>query len=181
VISLSDPCSAWTAKANKRVQFGYGLNYLIDTENAVIVDVEATPARTYDEVAAARTMIDRTEERMGLKPAHLAADTAYGTGRFLAWVVARGIAPHIPVWDHSHRNDGTFSRDQFKFDKERNVYICPMGKLLKTTSLREQVSVHGEHPRLRPVSSQVQVLPEHAATHSPARHKRRRSRSCACS
>ena len=25
VISLSDPCSAWTAKANKRVQFGYGL------------------------------------------------------------------------------------------------------------------------------------------------------------
>jgi transposase len=65
VISLSDPCSAWTAKANKRVQFGYGLNYLIDIENAVIVDVEATPARTYDEVAAARTMIERTEQRMG--------------------------------------------------------------------------------------------------------------------
>jgi transposase len=31
VISPVDPCSAWTAKANKRVQFGYGLNYLIDT------------------------------------------------------------------------------------------------------------------------------------------------------
>jgi hypothetical protein len=29
VISPSDPCSAWTAKANKRVQFGYGLNYLV--------------------------------------------------------------------------------------------------------------------------------------------------------
>src|SRR5262245_19499428 len=76
VISLSDPCSAWTAKANKRVQFGYGLNYLIDTENAVIVDVEATPARTYDEVVAARTMIDRTKVRIGLKPERLAADTA---------------------------------------------------------------------------------------------------------
>ena len=46
VVSLSDPCSAWTAKANKRVQFGYGLNYLIDIQYAVIVDVEATPART---------------------------------------------------------------------------------------------------------------------------------------
>src|SRR5262245_18735603 len=54
VISPSDPCSAWTAKANKRVQFGYGLNYLVDVENAVIVDVEATPARTYDEVAATK-------------------------------------------------------------------------------------------------------------------------------
>jgi hypothetical protein len=37
VISPTDPCSAWTAKANKRVQFGYGLNYLIDIENAVMM------------------------------------------------------------------------------------------------------------------------------------------------
>ncbi len=68
VISLSDPSSAWTAKANKRVQFGYGLNYLIDIENAVIIDVEATPARTYDEVAATKTMIERTERQLDLKP-----------------------------------------------------------------------------------------------------------------
>jgi transposase len=87
VISPSDPCSAWTAKANKRVQFGYGLNYLIDTENAVIIDVEATPARTYDEVAATKTMIDRTERCFALRPKRLAADTAYGTGKFLGWLV----------------------------------------------------------------------------------------------
>jgi transposase len=133
VISLSDPCSAWTAKANKRVQFGYGLNYLIDIENAVIVDVEATPARTYDEVAAARTMIERTEQRMGLKPQRIAADTAYGTGKFLGWLVGAGIAPQIPVWDKSIREDGTFSRSDFSFDRERNVYVCPAGKLLTTT------------------------------------------------
>jgi transposase len=133
VISLSDPCSAWTAKANKRVQFGYGLNYLIDIENAVIVDVEATPARTYDEVAAARTMIERTEQRIGLKPQRLAADTAYGTGKFLGWLVGTGITPQIPVRDMSTREDGTFSRSDFTFDRERNIYICPAGKVLKTT------------------------------------------------
>ena len=54
VISPSDPCSAWTAKANKRVQFGYGLNYLLDTENAVIVDVEPTPARTLTRLSPQR-------------------------------------------------------------------------------------------------------------------------------
>jgi len=91
VISPSDPCSAWTAKANKRVQFGYGLNYLLDIENAVIIDVEPTPARTYDEVEATKTMLDRTERRFNLKPKRLAADTAYGTGRFLGWLVARGV------------------------------------------------------------------------------------------
>ena len=68
VISPSDPSSAWTAKANKRGQFGYGLNYLIDVEHAIIVDVEPTPARTYDEVASTRTMLERTEQRLDLKP-----------------------------------------------------------------------------------------------------------------
>ncbi|MBV8963224.1 MAG: transposase [Hyphomicrobiales bacterium] len=80
MISPSDPSSAWTAKANKRVQFGYGLNYLVDVENAVIVDVEATPARTYDEVAATRTMIERTRRRFDLTPKRLAADTAMAPG-----------------------------------------------------------------------------------------------------
>jgi transposase len=134
VISPSDPQSAWTAKANKRVQFGYGLNYLIDIENAVIVDVEATPARTYDEVVATRTMLDRTEQRFNLKPKRLAADTAYGTGKFLGWLVKKKkIIPHIPVWEKSDRRDGIFSRSDFRWDNKRGVYVCPNGKLLRTS------------------------------------------------
>lgn len=133
VISPTDPCSAWTAKANKRVQFGYGLNYMIDTEHAVIVDVEATPARTFDEVAATRTMIDRTERAFGLKPQRLTADTAYGTGRLIAWLIDRAIAPHIPVWERYPPADGMFSRSDFAYDPKRNVYICPNGRFLKTT------------------------------------------------
>jgi len=102
-------------------------------ENAVFVDVEATPARTYDEVAAARTMIARTEETLGLKPDRLVADTAYGTGKFLGWLVGTGITPHIPVKDMSQRDDGTLSSSDFTFDHERNVYVCPADKLLRTT------------------------------------------------
>lgn len=133
VISPTDPCSAWTAKANKRVQFGYGLNYMIDTEHAVIVDVEATPARTYDEVAATRIMIDRTEMAFGLKPKRLTADTAYGTGKLLAWLLGKDIAPHIPVWERYERTDGMFSRADFAYDAERDVYICPNGRPLRTS------------------------------------------------
>src|SRR5215470_16807080 len=133
VISPSDPQSAWTAKANKRVLFGYGLNYLIDVKHAVIVDVEATPARTYDEVTATKTMIERTERRFDVKPKRLVADTAYGIDRFLGWLVKKRIMPHIPVWNMSKRKDGTFSRDDFIFDKKRNIYNCPAGKTLTTT------------------------------------------------
>ena len=45
----------------------------------------------------------------------------------------RQIAPHIPVWDKSARSDGTYSRADFVFDRSRNIYICPNGKLLHTT------------------------------------------------
>jgi transposase len=144
VISPSDPCSAWTAKANKRVQFGYGLNYLIDVEHAVIIDVEATPARTYDEVEATKTMIERTEARFDLSPKRLIADTAYGTGKFLGWLVKqKQITPHIPVWDKSEREDGIFSRSDFIWDKKCGVYICPNGKLLRTSG-----TVHDGHTLL---------------------------------
>jgi hypothetical protein len=60
--------------------------------------------------------------------------TAYGSGPNLNWLVKdKDIAPHIPVIDKSKRNDGTFSREHFTFDKERNVYTCPAGKTLTTT------------------------------------------------
>lgn len=76
-------------------------------------------------------MLDRTAERFGLKPDHLAADSAYGSAANLAWLVReRQIAPHIPVFDKSARTDGTFSRSDFTFDAERNLYTCPEGKTL---------------------------------------------------
>jgi transposase len=133
VISPTDPCSAWTAKANKRVQFGYGLNYMIDVEHAVIVDVEATPARTYDEVAATRTMVDRTQARLGLKPERLMADTAYGTSKLLAWLLDKDITPQIPVWERYERTDGMFTRRDFIYDAEHDIYLCPNCRPLRTT------------------------------------------------
>ena len=84
-------------------------------------------------MGAAKTMIERTEERVGLRPERLAADTAYGSADNLNWLVnEKQIAPHIPVIDKSNRNDGTLSRDDFTFDNDRNVYVCPKRKLLTT-------------------------------------------------
>jgi hypothetical protein len=124
---------AWTTRGRHKVMFGYSLNYLIDMENAVILDVEATPARISKEVDATETMIERTEDRFGLKPDRLAGDVAYGTGEMLGWLVAHGIDPHIPVWDRGKREKGTFSRTDFVYDEARDLHLCPGGKSMKTT------------------------------------------------
>src|SRR6266511_3930292 len=133
-VSPSDPAAQWTGAMRGPAFFAYADNYLIDVKFGVIMDVEASRAIRQAEVGAAKTMIERTEERFGIKPTWLAADTAYGSGANLNWLVKdKKIAPHIPVIDKSKREDGTFSRDDFMFDKERNVYTCPAGKTLTTT------------------------------------------------
>ena len=63
-----------------------------------------------------------------LRPDWLIADTAYGSGPMLGWLVDREIAPFIPVIDKSGRTDGTWSREDFEWDAENNRYICPEGQ-----------------------------------------------------
>src|SRR5262249_17176527 len=133
-VSPSDPAAQWTGAMRGPAFFAYANNYLIDVKFGVIVDVEASRAIRQAEVGAAKTMIERTEERFGLKPERIAADTAYGSAATLNWIVNdKKITPHIPVIDKSKREDGSLSRQDFTFDKDRNVYVCPQGKLLHTT------------------------------------------------
>jgi transposase len=133
-VSPSDPAAQWTGAMRGPAFFAYANNYLVDVKFGVIVDVAASRAIRQAEVGTAKTMIERTEERFGLKPARLAADTAYGSAATLNWIVnEKKITPHIPVIDKSKRDDGSLSRADFTFDKDRNIYVCPQGKLLHTT------------------------------------------------
>jgi transposase len=133
-ISPADPAARWTGAHGGPAFFAYSTNYLIDVENAVIVDVEATTAIRQAEVLAARRMIERSMERFGLYPAKLMGDSAYGSAEMLGWLVHKhGIEPHVTVFDKSARKDGTFSRDDFTYDHERDIYLCPGGKTLTTT------------------------------------------------
>jgi len=133
-VSPSDPAAQWTGALRGPAFFAYSTNYLIDTDNAVIMDVEGSRAIRPGEVGAARTMIERTEKRFAIKPDSLAADSAYGAAKTLDWLIEKkGIKPYIPVIDKSERSDGIFSRSAFDFDAEKNIYTCPKGKVLKTT------------------------------------------------
>lgn len=131
-ISLTDPSARWTAAVGGRARFTWSTNYLLDVETSVIVDVEATPAYRVSEVRAARTMIDRTEERFGLKPDRLMGDTAYGSAEMLGWMVdEKGIAPHVSLWEKYIRDTGAYPRSDFIYDETSDSYSCPGGKQLR--------------------------------------------------
>jgi hypothetical protein len=74
-------------------------------------------------------MIERVEERFDLKPARLIGDIAYGASPMLGWLVEqKQIAPHIPVWDRTQRDDETLSSSDFQWDEQADEYHCPQGK-----------------------------------------------------
>jgi transposase len=146
-ISPADPASRWTGANKGLAFFAYATNYLIDLDNAVIVDVEPSTAVRQAEVTAARTMIERTRANHDLCPKRLAADTAYGSAEMLEWLVhEQGIEPHIPVIDKSGRDDGTFARADFAFDHGSDLYRCPRGKELK----RYRRAFRADHPDVPP-------------------------------
>ena len=134
-INLTDPAARWTAATRERAFYAYSTNYLIDLDHAVIVDVEATTAIRQAEVLAQRRMIERTQDRFGLWPEKLVADTAYGSAPNLAWLIEdRGIEPHIPVFEKSARDNGTFERSAFTYDHEDDSYVCPGGNRLRRSN-----------------------------------------------
>ena len=133
-ISPADPAARWTGAHGGQAFFAYSTNYLIDVENAIIVDVEPTTAIRQAEVLAAKRMIERTAKDFALYPSRLLGDSAYGSADMLGWLVdEHGIEPHVTVFDKSARKDGTFAREDFSYDPAGDVYLCPGGKTLTTT------------------------------------------------
>jgi len=129
MVSTTDPDAIYTTKGSGRAMMAYYDNYLIDTTSRVIVGVEATPALFHQEAVAARKMLEEAAQ-LGIQPESLGADKGYGSGEFLAWLLERGVQPHIPVIDRRHQTGGRFTRDHFRYDPALNVYQCPEGKSL---------------------------------------------------
>ncbi len=129
MVSTTDPDAIYTTKGSGRAMMAYYDNYLIDTRSRVILGVEATPALFHQEAVAARKMLEGIAQ-FGIQPESLGADKGYGSGEFLAWLLERGVQPHIPVIDRRHQTGGRFTRDQFRYDAALNAYQCPEEKLL---------------------------------------------------
>jgi hypothetical protein len=132
-VSPTDPAARWTAAPGGPAFYAYSTNYLIDLRAGIIVDVEATPAYRSQEVESTKTMIDRVEQRLQLKPQRLVGDTAYGTASLLDWMVEeKAIEPHVPVWDKSQRKDEIFSSSDFQWNEATDEYRCPQGHALRS-------------------------------------------------
>ncbi len=148
-VAPADPAAQWTGALRNAAFFAYADNYLIDVKFGIIMDVEASRAIRQAEVGASQTMIERTEATFGIKPEWLVADTAYGSAPNLHFLVdEKNIEPHVPVIEKSQRDDGTFSRSDFTYDADLNVYVCANGKVLRTNGRLRDDGMYAYYSRV---------------------------------
>jgi len=130
-VSTTDPDSTYATKGGTPARLGYYDNYLIDNHSCVIVGVQATAARMSQETVAAQAMLTRFARWQGRAPESVAADTTYGNGEFLQWLVDREITPYMRTRDSIHRKNSPFyGPERFTYQPESNSYRCPAGQQL---------------------------------------------------
>ncbi len=141
-VSTTDPDATYASKGKAVATLGYYNNYLIDNASCVIVGVQATAARLSQESVAARDMITQFRERHGRYPQSLAADTSYGNGELLQWLLERDITPYMRMKENALRKNDLYGIEKFTYDSGANRYVCPEGKALTYVGVNELNRTH---------------------------------------
>jgi transposase len=128
-VSTTDP-DATLMQTKHGVDLGYHTHYVVDGgKSRIILNVLVTPSEVMDN----QPMLDllwRTHFRWKLWPRQVTGDKKYGTEDNLVAIEDQGIRAYIPIPDMDHRTE-FFSVDQFRYEVERDVYVCPAGKDLR--------------------------------------------------
>lgn len=183
-VSLTDPASSWTAAQGGPAFYAYSTNYLIDLEAGIIVDVEATPAHRSMEVESTKTMVDRVEQRFGLKPDRLVGDTA--RHRADARLDGQGQGHRSSCagvgQDRAKRRDPVEQRVRMGRAGERVPMPAGARATERAPCVHQAARSHhqggGGHlprqpERLHWMPDEAAVLPEHAGAQDPAQRARR--------
>jgi transposase len=128
--SKTDPDSSpMKRRGSKGSHLGYYAHYVVDGGKArVILNALVTPF----EVTENAPMLDllwRSAFRWKLRPRQVTGDSAYGTTENIAAVERAGIRAYVPLTGAGKARP-YFSKEEFAYDPEHNLYQCPAGEIL---------------------------------------------------
>src|ERR1039458_9571603 len=127
-ISLTDPDSRAMA-AHTKVGVGYNIQVAVDAKNKMIVE-QAVTNQVVDmglltqTAEAARAILD-------VENIDVVADRGYFKIEDIEACEKAGLTPHVPKPQRgSSVRNGFFRKDEFRYDPDQDVYICPAGETL---------------------------------------------------
>jgi Transposase DDE domain len=127
-ISLTDPDSRAMA-AHTKVGVGNNIQVAVDAKNKLIVE-QAVTNQVVDMGLLTQTA-EPAREILGVETIDVVADRGYFKAEDIEGCEKVGCIPHVPRPQRgSSAREGLFRKDEFRYDAERDAYVCPAGKLL---------------------------------------------------
>src|SRR5271166_4230738 len=127
-ISLTDPDSRAMA-AHTRVAVGYNAQIAVDAKHKLIVE-QAVTNQVVDMGLLTQTA-EPAREILDVETIDVVADRGYFKSEDIEACEKAGCIPHVPRPQRgSSVREGLFRKDEFRYDAERDAYVCPAGKLL---------------------------------------------------
>ena len=128
MVSMTAPEAGLISRDGKGRMLAYKDHRAVDDQHGVVLVTQATSAAVADETQFPSVMNDLIFHQ-GIVPDGLAADRKYGCVGNYRHLHERGITPYIRRVRSPHRK-GQYSKEQFQFDADRDVYLCPQGEVL---------------------------------------------------
>ena len=109
----------------------YKHHRMVDDRCGVITAV-ATTGGDVAEASQVEPLRLHHEAHTGTEVTALVGDRGYGTVETYCTLIAQGVRPHMaPMQPASHKSEGLFTKDDFRYDAAADVYVCPVGHHLK--------------------------------------------------
>ena len=132
-ISLTDPDSRAMA-AYTKVGVGYNIQIAVDAKNKMIVE-QAVTNQVVD-MGLLKETAEPARAILDVEKIDVVADRGYFKIEDIGACEKAGLTPYVPKPQRgSAVRKGFFRKDEFRYDPDQDVYICPAGETLSPIRL----------------------------------------------
>jgi len=136
-ISTTDPDSRLMTNNNNNVEVSYNVQTTVDARHKLIADFKVTCKP--NDLGQLAPMALRAKRLFDHKTFEVLADKGYYQAQDLQKCSEKGITLYVAKQTHANTSkDQAFYSDQFKYNKIKNVYLCPAGKELHYYRIRKK-------------------------------------------
>lgn len=142
-VSMTDPdASPMSRFTGDLARLGYHTHYVVDGGKArVILAALVTPASIMDNTPML-DLVRWVRFRWQLLPDIAVADAKYGTVANITGLEQDGLRAYIPIPEAGHKHGFYSTAEHFRYDPQRDLFICPEGQEMPLFSRRQTEFVY---------------------------------------
>ena len=152
--SKTDPDARLSRKSStSATNLSHAATYVMDNRSRIVVGADVGKPDLRTDSKKALQQIQSIKWKHRIKPESLGADKGYAAGEFIHNLRKEGIQPHIPIAEYQrHNHKGIYPREEFQYDKEQDIYVCPERKNLKYWGIHKRSRQHVYRARTKDCS-----------------------------